>query len=109
MARERTIGETIEEFRKVTFPLESVGYIYVTDREGRLAGILTLRHLVTCDRDTPLGKLMNPHPISVGPEEDADAVEEIFKKYKFLALPVVDQDRRIRGIITLKDIMQKHF
>jgi magnesium transporter len=109
VSKERTIGEAIEEFRKTTFPLESVGYIYVTDREGRLAGILTLRHLVTGDRDAILGKLMNPHPIAVGPEEDADTVEDIFKKYKFLALPVVDQERRIRGIITLKDIMQKHF
>jgi magnesium transporter len=52
---------------------------------------------------------MNSRPIFVEPEDDTDAVEDIFKKYKFLSLPVVDKERRIKGIITLKDIMQRHF
>jgi magnesium transporter len=107
--KNQTIGGAIEEFRRTTFPLESVAYIYVTDKDGRLVGISTLRHLVTCDRDTPLGTLMNSRPIFVEPEDDTDAVEDIFKKYKFLSLPVVDKERRIKGIITLKDIMQRHF
>lgn len=109
VGKDRTIGEAIEEFRKTTYPLESVAYIYVTDKDGRLVGVSTLRHLVTCERDVPLRKLMNPHLVSVTPEEDADIVKDLFKKYKFLALPVVDEERRLTGIITLKDIMQERF
>jgi len=109
VGKDRTIGEAIEEFRKTTYPLESVAYIYVTDKDGRLVGVSTLRHLVICERDIPLRKLMNPHLISVTPEEDADIVKDLFKKYKFLALPVVDEERRLTGIITLKDIMQERF
>jgi magnesium transporter len=45
----------------------------------------------------------------VTPEDDADAVKDLFKKYKFLAIPVVDEERRLTGIITLKDIMQERF
>jgi CBS domain-containing protein len=109
VGKDRTIGEAIEEFRKTTYPLESVAYIYVTDKDGRLVGVSTLRHLVICERDIPLRKLMNPHLVSVTPEEDADIVKDLFKKYKFLALPVVDEERRLTGIITLKDIMQERF
>lgn len=109
VGKDRTIGEAIEEFRKTTYPLESVAYIYVTDKDGRLVGVSTLRHLVICERDIPLRKLMNPHLVSVTPEEDADIVKDLFKKYKFLALPVVDEERRLMGIITLKDIMQERF
>lgn len=109
VGKDRTIGEAIEEFRKTTYPLESVAYIYVTDKDGRLVGVSTLRHLVTCERDVPLRKLMNPHLVSVAPEDDADIVKDLFKKYKFLALPVVDEERRLTGIITIKDIMQERF
>ena len=109
VGKDRTIGEAIEEFRKTTYPLESVAYIYVTDKDGRLVGVSTLRHLVVSERDIPLRKLMNPHLVCVTPEDDSDTVRDLFKKYKFLAVPVVDEERRLAGIITLKDIMQARF
>jgi magnesium transporter len=107
--KDRTIGDAIEEFRKTTYPLESVSYIYVTDKDNRLVGVSTLRHLITCDKDIPLKKLMNTHLVKVGPQDDIEDVEGLFKKYKFLALPVVDKDNVLKGIITLKDIMQTQF
>jgi len=107
--KDRTIGDAVEEFRRTTYPLESVAYIYVTDKEGRLIGVSTLRHLITCERDVPLKKLMNTHLVKVGPQDDIEDVALLFKKYKFMALPVVDQDNFLKGIITLKDIMQSRF
>jgi len=107
--KDRTIGDAIEEFRRTTYPLESVAYIYVTDKEGHLVGVSTLRHLITCERDVPFKKLMNTHLVKVGPQDDIDDVALLFKKYKFMALPVVDQDNILKGIITLKDIMQTRF
>jgi magnesium transporter len=106
VAKLKTVGEAIEEFRRTTYPLESVAYIYLTAEDGRLSGVVTLRHLIICDRSTPLEKLMNPRLITVPPEERIREVSELFLKYKFLALPVVSEDGRQRGIITFKDIVQ---
>jgi len=104
-----TIGQAIEEFRATTFPLESVAYIYVTSRDGRLQGVSTLRHLITGAKETTLGKLMNERLVTVDPQDKVEDVAEIFKKYKFLAVPVVNKDRMIEGLITLKDIMESQF
>ena len=105
--REQTIGQAIEEFRKTTYPLDSVAYIYVTDKERRLLGVSTLRHLIICDKSTPVAEFMNTRLITVEPDQDIEDVALLFKKYKFMALPVVDRDDRLQGIITLKDIIQE--
>jgi magnesium transporter len=106
VGKDKTIGDAIEEFRKTVYPLESISYIYVTDQDNRLVGVSTLRHLITCEKDATLGKLMNTHLVKVEPEDRVDAVAALFKKYKFMALPVVDKDDVLKGIITLQDIMQ---
>lgn len=102
----RTIGDAFEEVKKTSHPLESIAYLYVTDAENRLAGVLTLRHLLLCGRDAALAQLMNTHIIKVRTEDDVDEVAGLFKKYKFMALPVVDAEDRLRGIITLRDVVE---
>jgi magnesium transporter len=102
---EQTLGQVLDEFRKTELPLDSVAYLYVTDAEGRLRGVLTLRHLLLCDRDAPAGQLMNTHLVKVNPDSDVEEVMDLFKKYKFMALPVVDDQDRLTGLITLKDII----
>jgi CBS domain-containing protein len=106
LSREATVEQAIEAFSKVFYPMESVTYIYVTDGEGHLAGVVTLRHLLTCGKQETLGQLMNPRLVKAGIEDDIDKVIEIFHKYKFLAVPVVDPDNAIQGIITLQDIVE---
>ncbi|MCX6559429.1 MAG: CBS domain-containing protein [Candidatus Aminicenantes bacterium] len=107
VGRGTTVEQAIGEFRKLTCPLESVAYIYVNDPGGRLIGVCTLRHLLVADKDAALGALMNPHLITVEPDEKVDDVTSLFRKYKFLALPVVDGERILQGLITLKDILQE--
>ena len=102
-----TIGQAIEEFRETTYPLESVAYIYVTSDDGRLRGVATLRHLIIGDPDAPIAKFMNERLVTVDPQDDVEDVADIFKKYKFLAVPVVNEDGMIEGLITLKDIMEE--
>ncbi len=102
---DQTIGQAAAEFRKTELPLDCVAYLYVTDKDGRLKGVLTLRHLFLNDQATPAGQLMNTHLVKVSPETDAKEVMELFKKYKFMALPVVDEDNHLTGLITLKDII----
>jgi len=107
VSTDTTIGQAIEAFRQTTCPLESIAYIYVNDTSGRLAGVCTLRHLIIMDKNMALGGLMNTRLVTVDPQEKVGAVTSIFKKYKFLALPVADEAGILRGIITLKDIMQE--
>jgi magnesium transporter len=101
-----TVGQAIEVFRATTFPLESVAYIYITDETGRLAGVSTLRHLIVCGKDATMGGLMNTRLIKTEPEAKVREVTELFRKYKFLAIPVVDGNDFLQGLITLKDILQ---
>lgn len=102
----QTITDAIESFRNAVHPLETVAYIYVIDEDRRPAGVVTLRHLLLCGREEKLGALMNPHLVKVGTDDDIQTVADVFNKYKFLAVPVVDQAGVIKGIITLYDIVQ---
>jgi magnesium transporter len=104
--RERTIADAVEAFRAAIHPLETVAYIYVTEEAQRLAGVVTLRHLLLCGRGEKLGALMNPHILAVETEDSIGAVADVFNKYKFLAVPVVNAQSAIQGIITLQDIVQ---
>jgi magnesium transporter len=87
--------------------LESVAYIYVLDAEGRLKGVITLRHLLLIDREIPVRDLMNTHLVRVWTDDDVESVAEVFKKYKFLMVPVVDEENVLEGIITFQDIMEE--
>lgn len=106
LGRDRTIGDAVEAFRAAVHPLESVSYIYVTDDSQRLAGVVTLRHLLLCGREERLGTLMNPNVLAVETEDGIGSVADVFNKYKFLAVPVVDPGGVVQGIITLQDIVQ---
>ncbi len=104
--RDTTIAQAIEEFKKVFHPLETVAYLYVTDEKKYLVGVVTLRQLLICNNQEPLKKLMNPYLVKIKTEDTIGQVAELFNKYKLLALPVVDSENIIQGIITLQDIVE---
>ncbi len=106
LRREDTIGAAIEAFKASTHPLETVSYLYITDEECRLLGVITLRHLLLNNCEESLGTLMNPHVIKVSADDDLETVADIFTKYKFIELPVVDPENVLQGIITLQDIVK---
>jgi magnesium transporter len=103
----QTINQAIDQFRQTTYPLDSVAYIYVTDKDKKLLGVSTLRHLVICDKSTQVSEFMNPRLVTVKADDDVEEVVQLFKKYKFMSLPVVDEENRLLGIITLKDIIEE--
>ncbi len=106
LPRAATIADALKAFREVVHPLETIAYIYVLDAEERIVGVLTVRHLLTCDPAARIDALMNPHVVKVETEERVKDVVELFRKYKFIAVPVVDKSEVLRGIITLQDVMQ---
>jgi len=105
----KTIKDALEKFKKTTDPLETTSYIYLTDDEEKLAGVLTLRHLIFNPPDTILSSIMKKELIKLSIEDDTNTIADAFKKYKFMALPVVDRNDRLKGIITLRDAVDAKF
>jgi len=104
---DQTIGDAVQEFQKTAHPLESAAYIYVTDSKNHLTGVITLRHLILMEKNTEVGRLMNVHLVKVETEDDVEKVADIFEKYKFLMIPVVDEENALKGVITFQDIIDE--
>ena len=85
--------------------LEMVFYLYVENAADQLVGITSLRALLTHSPSTPLRDLIAPDIISVSPETDQEEVARVVSRYDLLAVPVVDPDRRMLGIVTIDDIV----
>ena len=84
---------------------EMVFYLYAVDDNGRLNGVVSLRDLVTTPSDTMLKDLMSIKVHAVRPETDQEEVARIVSQYNFLAVPVVDGDEKLLGIVTVDDVL----
>ena len=84
---------------------EMVFYLYTLDNDGRLTGVISLRDLVTTRGDTMLKDIMSKQIHVVRPETDQEEVARIVSQYNFLAVPVVDSDERLLGIVTVEDVV----
>ncbi|MFP3953001.1 MAG: magnesium transporter [Candidatus Bipolaricaulota bacterium] len=99
------VGTAIEELRNMQKQLEEINYVYVTDGDGKLAGVLPLRNIAFRDPDMYLRDVMNEDVKTVFPEFDREKVARIFDKYDYIALPVVDHAGRLLGVITFDDVI----
>ncbi|HOF87323.1 MAG TPA: magnesium transporter [Armatimonadota bacterium] len=84
---------------------ETIYYIYVTDAAGRLRGVLSLRDLLTAAEETPVGAIMRGEVVSARVGDDQETVAHLFTRYHLLALPVVDDEEVLRGIVTVDDAL----
>ncbi|MBP2653850.1 MAG: MgtE intracellular region [Firmicutes bacterium] len=100
-----TADETINELRRLAPEAETIYYIYVIDAEEHLAGVLSLRELIVARPDTKLSDLMQLRVITVGDEASVEEVFNLIRKYDLLAVPVVDNDKKLVGIITVDDVI----
>lgn len=85
--------------------LEAFHYVYVTDEEGVLKGVVTARTLVASPHSTRVAEIMEDDVVSVYTNEDQETVAALVRKYNFSALPVVDRAGRLMGIITIDDVI----
>jgi len=85
--------------------LEMVFYLYVENEADHLVGVTSLRALLTHSPSTPLSAIMSSDIISVAPSTDQEEVARIVSRYDLLAIPVVDEHRRMLGIITIDDVV----
>ena len=104
---EMTVDEAISYLRRQSRQqLETIYYAYVLDREQRPRGVVSFRELFTATGDTPLKKVMRDKVVSVPDSMDQEEVARLIKKHGFNALPVVDADGHMKGIVTLDDIVE---
>ena len=104
---EMTAEQVIERLRELHPDADQVYYLYVTDADGMLVGTITLRGLIVAAPETAVRDFMRPDPISVGVDLDAEQVGAAIARYNLLALPVVDGDGRMQGIVTVDDAFER--
>ena len=100
-----TVKEALAHIKETGLNKETVYTCYVTDKKRTLEGFVSLRTLVTSDGDELIEDIMEDEVIRVNTHDDQESVANVFRKYGFLALPVVDNENRLTGIITVDDIM----
>ncbi len=100
-----TVEKAIERIRKTGIDKETINICYVCDKERHLIGTVSLRYLLLRKADEVIGAFMNDNIISVNTMMDQEEVAKLFSKYDFTAMPVVDNENRLVGIITIDDIV----
>ena len=100
-----TAEQVISRLREIEPDAETIYYLYVVDEAGHLVGVLSLRRLITSPPDKLISEIMIKENITVSPEMTHREVANFISKYNLLAVPVVDQDKKILGIVTVDDVM----
>ena len=101
-----TVKEALNFLRREAENLDVIYYLYVADEGGHLLGVTSLRELLMANPEAVLGDLMEPRIVSVGVEEEKEEIAALFAKYAFKAIPVVDEQRRLKGVITFRNLLE---
>ncbi len=100
-----TAAQTIDRLRELEPTAETIFYVYVTDSDDRLVGVLSLRDLIVARPETLISTFMYVEPVAVGTDASQEEVTEVVARYNLLAVPVVDAEGRLEGIVTVDDAM----
>ncbi|MDE6663132.1 MAG: magnesium transporter [Lachnospiraceae bacterium] len=100
-----TVQQAIEKIRKVGVDSETINICYVLDKSRRLIGTVALRYLLLSSPDAVIADIMHENVISLNTLMDQEEVASQFKKYDFTSMPVVDNEERLVGIITVDDVV----
>jgi magnesium transporter len=102
-----TAGQAIAVLRETASEAETVFYVYVADEEERLVGVFSLRELVLADPETLISQFMHRRVVCVNLLDTQSQVAQVVSKYNLLAVPVVDDQHRLHGIVTADDALDK--
>jgi magnesium transporter len=100
-----TVSEAITALQRKSEDYEMVFYVYVADKRGHLVGVVSLRKLLTTPPSTQLQRIMTPEVISAKTTADQKEVARLVAEYNLLAIPIVDEEDRLVGIVTVDDII----
>ena len=100
-----TVRDAIKRIRRIGLDSETVNICYVLNKQRVLVGTVALRYLLIHEADEVIGDFMNENVISIRTTTDQEEAAQMFKKYDFTAMPVVDNEERLVGIITIDDVV----
>jgi magnesium transporter len=100
-----SVAQALTIIRRRARDTETIYALYVTDASRHLTGILSLRDLVVAEPEERLGDVMTREVVSVGTDTDQEEVARVIQRYDFLAVPVVDREERLVGIVTVDDVI----
>ena len=103
LKRDMTVEQALEKVRKQAQEMETVYALYITDSEKKLEGVLSLKKLVCSDGDAKIEEIMAKKAISVSTDTDQEEVAQTLAELDLLAIPVVDKEERMVGIVTIDD------
>ena len=100
-----TVGEALEQLRQQAPDRETIYYVYILDDQRHLRGLLSLREILFASTDSVLTDIMRDSVVSVSVDADQEFVAQQLARYNFIAIPVVDSNQRLVGIITHDDVL----
>ena len=100
-----TAGGAIDRLRELEPDAETIYYVYVTDEENKLVGVISLRDLIVAKPESPVSEVMIDEPVAVNVNAHQDEVAEVVAHYNLLAVPVVDDNGVLMGIVTVDDAL----
>lgn len=104
LRRTWTAAQSLDYLRSLE-EAETLHYLYVVDRDNRLIGVVPIRKLVLARPETTVETIMNPDVVAVHVEADQEELAEFISRYDFVALPVVDSENRLLGVVTVDDAL----
>ncbi|WP_461615582.1 magnesium transporter [Clostridium sp. Marseille-QA1073] len=105
LRKEMTVKEAVDHIKRTGLNKETIDTCYVTNEKRKLEGVLSIRDLILNDDNEIIKNIMDDNVICTHTLDDQEEVADLFKKYDFLAMPVVDNENRLVGIITIDDIV----
>ncbi len=106
MPPQQTVEQALSALREQSADLDVVYYVYVEDSDGHLLGVVNLREMLAADPQTSLGTLMTTRLVTADLEDEQEDVAELFAKYGLRAIPVVDQQGRVHGVVRFKALLE---
>jgi len=100
-----TVADALERIRSLANASEIIYYLYITDAARHLTGIVSLRELVISQPDSTMDEIMTKEVVFVHTDTDQEEVARSIQRYDFLAIPVVDREKRLVGIVTVDDVI----
>ena len=105
LRKNMTVREALDHIKEVGLDSETIYTCYVLDSGRKLIGVVSLKSLVIADDSAIVGDLMHDDPVVAHVDDDQEEVSDIFTRYGYLAIPVVDNEYRLVGIVTVDDIL----
>ena len=100
-----TVDETIKELRKIRPESDTIYYLYIVNASGKLVATVSLRDVIVSEPDTKLSQIMDPDVLYVLDEDKIQSLNDIITKYSLLAVPVVNAEKEMQGVVIINDVM----